>query len=246
MTDKDQNPIAPTVGDFEIEILDLEEFANTNGGKPPKAHYYKIRIDRDKFKVDVPQMNGTQILALVNKTPEKYLLNQKFKHGQVVPVGPNQIVDFTAPGVERFATLPKDQTEGLIVAGRQEFKLPDEDVVQLDAGSLNWETVKPQWLLIHEILIPVGYNVEQASVAIRIPANYPTAALDMAYFFPHLHLSSGRAIPNAQGTVSINGQNWQQWSRHYTTQNPWLPGEYNVMTHLALVRSWLERELTRS
>jgi hypothetical protein len=229
-----------------LEIIDLEEHCKTHGGKkPPKAHRYKIRVNREKFTVEVPGMEGRDILALVGKTPDKFLLNQKFHHGQVIAIGPDDHVDFTAPGVERFITLPKDQTDGREPA-RQHFKLPEEDTLQLQEAGNNWETVPENWLLVHGVLVPEGYNVRQASVAIRIPANYPTAPLDMAYFHPALQLASGRPIPNVTPNQAIDGKSWQQWSRHYTPQHPWVPGEYSVITHLALVRSWLDRELTRN
>jgi hypothetical protein len=239
---------SPEVETLEIiEVIDIEEHSKTHGGKkPPKAHRYKIRVDREKFTVEVPGMKGRDILTLAGKTPpEKFLLNQKFHHGQVAAVGLDDYVDFTAPGVERFITLPRDQTDGR-EASRQHFKLPEDDVLHLQATGNNWETIPENWLVVHGFPVPDGYNVRQASVAIRIPANYPTAALDMAYFHPALQLASGRPIPNVTANQPIDGRSWQQWSRHYTPQHPWLAGEYSVTTHLALVRSWLDRELTRN
>ena len=77
-----------------------------HGGKPPKAKRYIIRIDREKYTVNVPNMTGRQILELAKKLPpENWLLNQKLKGGRVVAIGLNDVVDFTAPGVERFITL---------------------------------------------------------------------------------------------------------------------------------------------
>jgi len=234
-----------------LEIVDIEEHATkTNGGKPPKAHHYKIRVDREKFTVDVAEMTGRQILTLAGKTPpERYLLNQKFRHGRVLPIGLDQTVDFTAPGVERFTTLPKDQTEGLVACEQQlrrAFKLPEDDTVQLDIQGHKWETTAPNWLFIHDFPVPEGYTVPVVSVAIQISHGYPAAALDMAYFYPALRLLNGRHIPNTESSQSIDGKNWQRWSRHYSPQNPWISGEYNILTHLQLVFAWLERELSRN
>ena len=109
----------------EVEELDLEEFSKMHGGKPPKAKRYIIRIDREKYTVNVPNMTGRQILGLAKKLPpENWLLNQKLKGGRVVAIGLNDVVDFTAPGVERFITLPKDQTEGFD-GSRRQFQLPE-------------------------------------------------------------------------------------------------------------------------
>jgi len=233
----------------EIEELDIEEFSKMHGGKPPRARRYRIRIDREKYTVEVPEMTGRQILELAKKLPaENWLLNQKIKGGQVRPIGLNDRVDFTEPGVERFMTLPKDQTEGEDGARRQ-FRLPETDTECLDAAGLRWETVSgggPGWLLVHDYPLPSGYNVAQASVAIQIPGGYPTTPLDMVYFTPSLSRCDGRSIPATQATVRIDGKQWQRWSRHYTQAHPWLPGEYNVMTHLALARHWLEREFQKN
>ncbi len=93
------------------ELIDLEEWAKA--GKPPKpAKVYRIRIDKEKKDVSVPFMTGREILALVGKTPEKYLLSEKFHGGVVDPVKADQVVRFDRPGVERFQTLALDPTEG--------------------------------------------------------------------------------------------------------------------------------------
>ena len=94
-----------------LEIVDLEEYARA-GRKPPEARRYRIRIDRERKEVESPGLTGRQILALVGKTPEGYLLSQKFHGGRVDPVKPEQFVDFTAHGIERFQTLALDPTEG--------------------------------------------------------------------------------------------------------------------------------------
>lgn len=230
-----------------VEIIDIEEHAKKHGTRLPRAHRYIIRVDREKYTVEVDKMTGREILTLAKKIPpERYLLNQKFRHGHVKPIRLDEVVDFCAEGVERFTTLPKDQTEGLVVDQRVHFKLPEDDVVMLEVAGRNWETIPGNWLLIHDFDVPDGYNVMSASVAIQIPSGYPTAALDMAYFLPWLQLANGRQIPCANASVQLDGKSWQRWSRHYSAQNPWVPGEYNVATHLELVRAWLDRELNRN
>lgn len=98
------------------EPIDLEALARA-GQKPPRARRYRIRIDRQHYVVEVQQMTGRQLLQLAGKVPpENYMLSQKFAHGQAKKIGLDDIADFTTPGVERFMTLPLDQTEG----GRRE------------------------------------------------------------------------------------------------------------------------------
>lgn len=93
------------------ELIDLEEWAKA-GKTPKRAKVYRIRIDKEKFDVKVPSMTGREILALVNKTPEKHMLSQKIRGGAPVPIEPDQSVRFDTPGIERFQTLARDPTEG--------------------------------------------------------------------------------------------------------------------------------------
>jgi hypothetical protein len=93
------------------ELIDLEEWVKAKKG-PRKAKRYRIRIDKEKFVVTVHEMTGKDILGLVGKTPDKYLLSEKFHGGRVEPIKPDQIVVFHRCEVERFQTLAKDPTEG--------------------------------------------------------------------------------------------------------------------------------------
>jgi hypothetical protein len=93
------------------ELIDLEEWAK--GGKTPKpAKVYRIRIDKEKKDVTVPSMTGRDILGLVNKTPETYMLSQKIRGSAPVPIEADTVVRFDTPGIERFQTLARDATEG--------------------------------------------------------------------------------------------------------------------------------------
>lgn len=97
----------------ELEELDVEAFAKQHpADHKPCARFYMVRIDRDKKRVSEPELNGIQILALVDKTPETHKLFQKFHGGQPKPIEPGEVVSFVKPGVERFQTIPKDTTEG--------------------------------------------------------------------------------------------------------------------------------------
>lgn len=93
------------------EIIDIEEYAKSE--RPvPQGSRYRIRIDKKVIVVDESCLTGTEILKLVDKTPQEFLLSQRFRGGEVKRIGPNEKVDFTAPGIERFMTLPLDPTEG--------------------------------------------------------------------------------------------------------------------------------------
>jgi Zn-dependent M32 family carboxypeptidase len=93
------------------ELIDLEQWAKA-GRKPQRAKRYRIRIDKEYKVVEVDSMTGREILALVDKTPEKYLLSQQLHGGVVEPIKPDQIVEFHRHAIERFQTLALDPTEG--------------------------------------------------------------------------------------------------------------------------------------
>lgn len=98
---------------IEIVIIDIEEYAKAGRPVPTKAHSYRIRIDKEKFVVKVPAMTGRELLNLAGKTPAtNYMISQKFRSGEAKKIGYDEKADFTAPGVERFMTLPLDQTDG--------------------------------------------------------------------------------------------------------------------------------------
>lgn len=131
---------------------------------------------------------------------------------------------------------------------RREFTLIEDDADCLSAGGFTWEALVEggsKWLIIRGYPIVAGYNVPAADTALRIPPSYPDDQIDMVYFHPGLALISGRAIV-ALTPHALEGKQYQQWSRHRTSANPWRPGLDNVGTHLLQVNSWLERELRRA
>lgn len=94
------------------DIVDIEEFAK-RGETPPAGKKYRIRIDKQKYDVDVASMTGRELLTLAGKSPpERYRIDMKLRGGETRMVGLDTAADFTTPGLERFMTLPLDQTEG--------------------------------------------------------------------------------------------------------------------------------------
>jgi hypothetical protein len=94
------------------EYIDIEEYAKA-GKETPKGHKYLIKIDKVHYKVEVECMLGKEILELAEKIPvERFQLNMKLRGGVVKKVDYDEKVCFSQPGVERFMTLPLDQTEG--------------------------------------------------------------------------------------------------------------------------------------
>lgn len=238
-----------TEDEIEVDEVDLEEHAKKHGTEAPPAKKYKFRVDRTPVTVRKPKISGTEILAEVDKTPEKYKLYQHKKGQQPIPIAPDTIVNLREPGVERFTTMPKDTTEGREIdpSLRRQFRLPETDEAYLNDLGLSWETVldgQTRWLLIHEWIIPVGYTLQKTTLALQIPQNYSDSQIDMVYFRDPLARVDGKTI-GALATQAICTESWQRWSRHRTSANPWRPGVDDIATHLTLVDEWLRRELEK-
>lgn len=232
----------------EDRVIDLEAYAR-DGAVPPKGARYKIRVDKQYYVTDRDRLTGREILDLAGKLPvASFRLDEKLRGGATRKVELDEVVDLTVPGIERFQTLPLDQTEGSPAGEplRRDFALPQEDVEYLNALGLPWETIteeSAQWLLVHGFSVPGGFTVDQSTVALRLPGDYLTAGVDMAYFHPSLVRANGTQIPATSGSVQIRGQSYQQWSRHRTAQNPWRPGVDNISTHMGLVEEWLAKAI---
>ena len=230
---------------LDDEIIDIE-WCTLHGHTPPKGRKYRILIDRKPYVVHHGTITGKELLELAEKHPYKhYQVRQKFKHGKVITIDYDQEVDLTEPGIEKFKTLPLDQTEGEVP--RRDFTLLEEDELYLDNLGLVWEAINVigvKWLLIKNYPIIPGYNVGHATMAIRMTAGYPTAQLDMVYFSPPLARADGQTI-NALSSIQLDGLVYQQWSRHRTAANPWRPEIDNLGTHVPLADAWLKLEFEK-
>lgn len=130
---------------------------------------------------------------------------------------------------------------------RRQFDLLPEDQKFLEDYELPWETIVDgsQWVLLHELTTPPGYNHPKVTAAIRLETGYPNTALDMVYFFPALARKDGLPIKATDAMQALDGKSFQRWSRHRTSENPWRPGEDNLGSHIFLIEDWLEREFGR-
>jgi Multiubiquitin len=112
MNDNNTKPKQAETAEFLVDEVDLEQFAK-EGKNPPKAKVYRIRVDKEHFKVPHPSRTGREILVIAGKQPpESFILTQKMRGGVVKTIELSDVVDFTTPGIERFNTLPREVTEG--------------------------------------------------------------------------------------------------------------------------------------
>lgn len=215
-------------------------------GRKPTT--FKVQIDKAVIEVATATPTARELLMLAGKQPpEQYGLYLRPKGGQPQRIDLDDTVDLREPGIDRFVTLPLDQTEGRC-SQRRQFALPAEDTEWLEARGLAYELVAEGGVLrvvIYDMPVPPGYTVGKVDVNVRIEPGYPDNQIDMAYFYPALMRADGRPI----GCVCddpFDGRTWQRWSRHRTLQNPWRPGLDNLGTHFALVEDWLARELQKA
>ncbi|VAW79023.1 hypothetical protein MNBD_GAMMA12-350 [hydrothermal vent metagenome] len=95
----------------EIEVVDLEEYACSGKPLPKRIKYYLIKVDKEKIRVQ-STITAEKILIAAGLDPCEYHLQQKLKGGKREKLEPNQIVDLSKPGVERFESVPKEACNG--------------------------------------------------------------------------------------------------------------------------------------
>ena len=97
---------------LEDGVIDTGECAKHDCIPPKGQKKYRIQIDGEKYIVEQPHLLGKEILALAGKTWQEFSLQQKFKGGKREIIKPEQKVDFSTKGVERFETVPKHPQQG--------------------------------------------------------------------------------------------------------------------------------------
>ena len=218
--------------------------SDPGGGEPQRE--YKVQIDKEVFEIDFPLPTGRELLERAGKKPaEQYAIYLKVRGGQPQRIELDEKIDLRQPGVERFVTLPLDQTEGF--DGRRDFDLPKDDLDWLLASGRRFELVAEGGVLrvvLYGFPVPHGYNHSEVDLNVRIDSGYPDTQIDMVYVYPALQRSDGREIA-ALAHDQFDGKHWQRWSRHRTPANPWRPGVDNLATHFGLVEEWFTRELRR-
>ena len=94
----------------ELDELDVEAFIGLEC--KPRAKRYIIRIDKKPYVIEKSVITARELLALAGKNPpEKFRIWQVIR-GESHELTLDQKVDVRAPGVEKFRTLSRTQTEG--------------------------------------------------------------------------------------------------------------------------------------
>ncbi|WP_233129796.1 multiubiquitin domain-containing protein [Domibacillus epiphyticus] len=99
--------------DLNLTVVNIEE--HSKEGKPVPKHNvnYKFRVDKIMVVSETRFLTGRNILIKAGLVPpDNYRLDMKLKGGSTRKIELDEEVDFATPGLERFLTLPLDQTEG--------------------------------------------------------------------------------------------------------------------------------------
>lgn len=228
------------------EVVDLEECAKA-GRKPPRARSYRFKVNETLCTWPKPHILGREILEQANLTPPKnYTLRQKMADGTPKRIELEETVDLREPGIEKFRAIKKGQNEGESQSRRLAPVL-DQDRLFLDRYGLRWEIITEgsTWVLLHDFPLPPGFTSDKVIVAIRFETGYPITQLDMMYVYPPLARKDGKAIPQVNSMQPLDGKDFQRWSRHRTSENPWVSGEDSLETHVYLVEEFFNREISR-
>lgn len=206
---------------------------------------FKYKLNNSIYEIDIMCPTGTIILTHAGyDNPQDYDLIL-VKRGKDEVISLDKTVCLSDPGVERFRARPKKVKDGYTGS---ESSLPIKDITYLNnAFPKSWEfrrDGKHNLLYLKDFCLPEGFNIPKADMVIIIPDRYDSVPLDMAYFNPALSRADKKPIPRLT-PASLGGVQFQRWSRHRTSENPWIIGVDCVQTHIELINFFLRKEVER-
>lgn len=244
-TDGDKPSNVPAV----VSNSNLSSAFADESAKDDHPAKWKLKIQGVMVEFDQPIVTARAALVAAGFDPTKswhiFLIVQG---KQKEELSLDSEIDLRAPGLEKIRLMQRNVDNGDVqcLVPRRVFKLLKSDSDYLDNLGMSWETIeveKRRWLLIHDYPIMAGYVPDKTTLALDIPADYPASQIDMFYVHPWVVRADGGTIPSIQVRAVIEGLEYQGWSRHRNSINPWDPNSDGVRTHLVLVESCLAREL---
>src|SRR5690349_3395958 len=94
----------------ELDELDIEAFATLD--RKPRAKRYIVRIDKKPYSIEKSVVTARELLLIAGKNPPENFRIWQVVRGESHELAMDQKVDLRAPGVEKFRTLSRTQTEG--------------------------------------------------------------------------------------------------------------------------------------
>lgn len=219
-----------------------------HGKSAPKEQIWKLNVQGVLLKLSNPLIVVKDALIEAGFDPNTGWIAVLKRTGEdKVQVSLSDTIDLALPGIEKLRLTPAEINNGEVQSAlRREFALLPKDETFLEKRGLTWETiidVKRRWLILRGFVLPSGFDHAATDIAIEVPPTYPTAKIDMFHCLPHLTLASGNAIAKTEGRTPIQGQEFQQWSRHLNGTTRWDPKTDSVMTHIAVIEAALLAEV---
>lgn len=234
--------------DRKIEDTDLVDLNHPGTEKfYSRARAWKLKIRQNIYEFTAPCITARQALEAAG-----FDLKKGWDLVLVSASGRREIkiddkIDLSEPGIEKLRVKPSIVKNGESQPGpRREFSLLERDEDFLNKLGLNWRTLVDggkRWLIIDGYELPKGLSASSITLALEIPAKYPSTQIDMFYCSPSLTLADGKGIPKTDVTKSIEGVTFQRWSRHRNGDSVWQPESDCVETHLELVEECIGREV---
>jgi hypothetical protein len=196
---------------------------------------FRFTLDNRQIAWGEPTITGAVLLRLGGVPDQTYDVYQEIRGQHDMLIRPDDRVDLTRPGVERFVTVIRHTTEGLGL-------LPERDRKYLEARGLSarlvTETGHTAVLIERFPLPPDKFDHAETDLLILLPGGYPDCPPDMFYCDPWLKLSCAGKFPTAADVPhSFAGRAWQRWSRHNAA---WRPGIDGLQTMVLRVERALE------
>ena len=167
----------------EFEDLRLDETYDLRGRGAERFvifqtdRAFKFTIDDRQLEWGKPSISGRVLKALAGVPPETYDVYLEVRGGgQDILIRDGDLIDLGKPGIERFITLIRDTTEGLLT-------LPEADQRYLSSHGVAFEMVSDgahTGVIFKQLPLPSGkLNHATADVLVLLPPGYPDVAPDM-------------------------------------------------------------------
>ena len=221
----------------EFEDLRLDETYDLRGRAAERFvifqtdRGFKFTIDDRQLEWGKPSISGRVLKSLAGVPADTYDVYLEVRGGgQDLLIRDADLIDLGKPGIERFITLIRDTTEGLMA-------LPEADQRYLDSHGIAIEMVSDgthTGVVFKQMSAPAGkFNHAVADVLVILPPGYPDVAPDMFFCDPWLTLQSSGHYPNrADQPHAFHGRNWQRWSRHNPSWRPGIDGLHTMIKRI--------------
>ena len=201
-----------------LEDISLEETVDLRGEGAERFltfrsdRSFRFELDSRRFDWGAAVISEPTLKKLAGVTAEYNVwLERRAEEDELLERG--EVVDLTAPRVERFYTGLDETTAGLTTL------LPLADRRYLDTHDIGFQEVgegSQKGIIFPEYPIPGGsLDATRADVLVQLPGGYPDARPDMFYTDPWLKLKRNGQLPAAANhPINFVGRSWQRWSRH--------------------------------